>query len=313
MSSDRAANETQPSRTLGKELTGAMVARLREALRGTDERALDGAAGPVLERMYRPLLRYCEALLRGAPAARRIMDGEDLALEAWHKTLRHLRGERGDRIADPEHFERLIRCAARSILLDMLDRPSTAMHHATVEMTERDADETSMTGRSRDHLVTPEAGTFLTDRRHVQLVEMLFTEETRFRNEFRQANQRHPRHYRALVLYELGDFLREEAGGDPGPGSEYMTRMMRRYVRLLGVPEDDWQRIETAALSPQEEEESGSDLVPALRDAVNEVCGTRLTGRAFLSVLRYEMNRFATGANTGASSGGGGRKQHASA
>jgi hypothetical protein len=284
----------------------AAIARLRTALRGTDARALDEAAGPIMDRMYRPLLRYCDALLRGAPAVRRSMEGEDLALEAWHKSLRHLRGERGDRIVDDQHFERLLRVAARSILLDALDRPATTLHGSTVEIDERDADERSASGvRPPDPLGRPEALLFLGDHRHLQLVELLFTQESRFRTEFRQTNQRHPRHYRAMVLYELGAFLRSEAvGGRSDEGTDYMIRLMRRYVSLLGVPPDEWRRIETAALAPlSEAEEAENDLIPPLRDAVNAVCGTRINGRAFLSVLRYEMNRFAYG--SGQSSGGG--------
>ena len=62
--------------------------------------------------------------------------------------------------------------------------------------------------------------------------------------------------------------------------------LFARYVTLLGVAPTDWAVLERAASQP------GVGEVE-LMQAVNALCGTTLTDRGTLSVLRYELGLLA--------------------
>ncbi len=260
------------------------VAALRAALRGDADGkrarlSVEDAAAPLLDAFGDGLLRFCNKLARGAPRAR--LEGEDLAVLAWEKVLRYLAGANGDRVQSDEHFGRLLRTIARSRLLDILDRCPEDFVELDAPL---DADGTPLTraelladpGATPEESLLPKGGTYLT------LVEELFTDEERFRKTYRQKNQRHPRNYKALVLYHLALHWREEVGRE-GAEDPRAAAFIRQLVELLGIPAALWGPVERAAAAP--------DAV--LLAAVNAVCGTNLREPATLKVLRHEMNRFA--------------------
>jgi hypothetical protein len=280
------------------------VAALRVALRqsGRGQRSVDEAAAPLIARCSAPLLRLCDKLARSAPQAK--LEGEDLALHAWQKMLRYLAADgTGERVLDDEHFERLLLRAARTRLLDVLDQGAS---RELVELDEAPGGGGAGEGTStraerlRDPGDGPEALLLPRDGRYLKLVEELFADEERFRTTYRQTNPRHPRNYKALVLYQIGAHWREEVGdGVGGAGDPAMAGLIRHYVQILGVPAAAWSPIEAAAgaVAPGGDGEAGGDpadgLCPVLLAAVNRACGTNLRSRATLAVLRHEMNKFA--------------------
>ena len=273
------------------------VAALRTALRsapdsrGGDQRAIEAAASPLIDAFFERLLRFCNRLTRSAGCGA-WLEGEDLAILAWEKMLRYLTGPGGDRVKDDQHFERLLMTAARSCFLDVLERRS---HENCIELDAPVGENGESSLRRVDLLpdtrATAEELLLPKDSSYLKLVEELFSDEESFRKTYRQKNQRHPRNYKALVLYQLGAHWREEVGGrsieDP-----QLAALIRHYVKLLGVPEDLWEQVERAAMTA--ETEARGSYFPDLLAAVNTVCGTNLNDRGTLAVLRHEMNRFAT-------------------
>ncbi len=278
------------------------VAALRAALRAQTDRgaaALDDAAAALLEAFEDTLLGTCRRLTTAASWSG--IDADDLAQEAWLKTLRYLAGERGDRVEDAEHFGRLLMKAAKTQFLDMLAQRSGKM---PVELdapiggssgggedsasTTRRADLLADKGASAAELLLPK------DSQYLLLVEELFVNEAQFRLIYRRKDSRHPRNYKALVLYQIGMHWREEVGVGAVAQDPQMADYIRNWVALLGVPSDAWEEIEQAAKAPgPPADENSTGVCPVLLEAVNRVCGTHLKDRRILAVLRHEMNQFA--------------------
>lgn len=249
--------------------------RLRDALRdGDPERARDAAA-PLLARCFDPLLKRCDRLVAGAGRPLGI-DGADLALDAWAAALRRLAGD-GPPIRDPDHLLRLLYRIARNRFLDALHR---RRRHPLIELDapSLNAMDTGGGPTLGECLVArerAEGDLFLgADTPLLALVAALFESDDAFRQAARRPVRRATRHYRALVLFHLGELLRAEACDDG-------IALVRRYALLLGVPPDLWHPLEAAARTPD------SDLIAA----VNRLCGSAIPDRATLSVLRYELGR----------------------
>lgn len=309
--------------------------RLRAALRG--DAAIRGASAAARERaevdafvesLRRPLLRYCEGLVRQsggigrsvALATDRHVDADDLAQEVWTKTLRYLAGSGGDRVADDEHFRRLLRRTAKTIYLDRMTKGGAPSH-----ILELDAPLVFSTGTGaatgegeeralRDTLAAPRAAVpaellFLDDERYAPLIEILFSDPERFHRTYRRKHQRRPRQYQAFVLYQLGIFFRVEAvsadarskagaaSADTEEGAQLMQELIEQYVTLLGIPEAMWQPVARAATlsgerSAAEGDADGSGFDERIMEAVNAVCGTNVRAANMLAVLRYELNQF---------------------
>lgn len=282
--------------------TTNFVADLRDALRSrrrADESdapawerrrqalAVERAATPLLVRCSERLLRYCARLARGAPRAG--LEGDDLALHAWEKLMPYLQAPDGDRVRDDAHFERLLFRAAQTHLLDALDRPAAREPLAELDAPSARGEppvQRCHPDPAPDELLLPK------DSRYLRLVEELFDNAERFRRTYRQTNQRHPRNYQALVLYQVAAFWREEAGGGGAVPDASFVRAVRHWVGLLGIPEATWNLIEQAA---RRNDSANDGLCPHLLRAVNASTGANVQSRATLAVLRHEMNRFAAG------------------
>lgn len=275
------------------------------------QQSVDAAAQPLINRVYRPLLRYCDILARGAPRAR--IEADDLAQEAWRKALRYLAGPDGARVQDDAHFQRLLRVAAKTRLLDVLERAENAAAEGRdVEMDAPLVPGDGERGETRQDRIMGSAAhapeTLLLPREgpYLRLVEELFADAEAFHRQYRQPNQRQPRQYQALVLYQIGTLFREEAlggndgnaaAGHDGGGDAQMAHLLRHYVELIGVPDEAWQAVEQAARrETQQPPATEEGLYENILDAVNVLCGTSLRTRGVLAVLRHEMNRFAAAA-----------------
>ena len=272
------------------------VAALRAALRAEfggereNQRAVDTAAAPLIQSFGERLLQLCRRLTRGAPHA--ALEADDLAVLGWHKILRYLAGPGGDRVADDAHFGRLLMTAARSCLLDALEQRA---RQDAIEL-DRSLGQGASAATPADLLADTEATAeqllLPRDSAYLKLVEELFTDEARFSRTYRQPNQRRPRNYQALVLYQIGEHWREEVGQtkitDPRRAA-----LIRHYVALLGIPARLWASVEKAAMTPEPEPEQRSSHSAGLLAAVNAACGTNLSGQTTLKVLRHEMGRFA--------------------
>jgi hypothetical protein len=280
----------------------SQVAALRAALRdqaGSEpkkQRAVDKAAAPLIARYSGRLLHLCRKLTRGAPHA--ALEAEDLALLAWQKVLRYLAGPCGDHVKDDLHCGRLLMTAARSCLLDALGQ---CARENVIELDRPLGEEGFSPTRAEllaDPRATAEAQLLPGDSVYLKLVEALFTDEECFNRTYRQHNQRRPRNYQALVLYQIGEHWRDEVGQtlveDPRRAA-----LLRHYVALLGIPAALWACVEKAAMAPEPEPQSSH--AAGLLAAVNAVCGTNLRDQATLKVLRHEMNKFAS--QTASSSG----------
>ncbi len=248
--------------------------------------AVEDAAAPLMEAFFRQLFPLCRKMARSAPHLH--LDEEDLAALAWQKVLRYLAGPHGDRVRDDEHFGRLLGVAARSAFLDALGAASNRL-----EEMDKPLDAESGTATHADLVADPAAITdalFLPkDSPYLLVVEELFTDAQAFRRTYQPHRGRHPRHYQALVLYQIALHWREAAGA-PGAEDARMAAYIRHWLRLLGVPPEHWEPIEDAAREPELDEAEDSGLT--LLTAVNRVCGTKLRGTS-LRVLRHEMNSFA--------------------
>ena len=280
---------------------GWSLTRLRDALHSGDASALNAAATPFYDVCCGPLLRYCDSLLRRAMAAgvAPALDGADLAMEAYQRTLQLLRGEGGKRIRDESHLIRVLYRSARYACADALRLPDTRYS--------RPQSDGMTTGRGSDgaesdsaHVRSPEESLLESGSAAVAAISFLFSDGEGFARMMREsdASLRHYRQYRALALYEIGDRLRDDliiTGGKmtTTSGGEAALRLWQRFVKeLFALPAEDWTIVEQGAIkSVTETVEEEGGLYPSLRDAVNAVCGTNLRDRAKLSVLRHEMGK----------------------
>jgi DNA-directed RNA polymerase specialized sigma24 family protein len=257
------------------------------------------------------------------------IDGADLAQEAWARVLRYLRGANGDRITDDLHLARFLRCAARNCLYDLLGSAPIVAEANSVAL---DAPESSGgpdgggNGNGTERRVEripapaslPDILRFAGSGAYSSLIEALFTDEAAFRRSIHEAGaRRHPRQYRALVLYQLGLFLWQETRGAPPEAVRETGRLLRHFVQALGVPVAWWEAVETAVHSTawealDDERDNPTDngdvysertaseaATTALLAAVNHVCGASLKAGNMLSVLRYDLNQSVAGGGGG--------------
>ena len=290
------------------------VAALRAALRaGAGDsrtaagmlRAINAAARPLMDRHYDLLLRFCESLVRQSPLLPSRVEGSDIAQDAWLKMLRYLGGESGDRVHSEEHFHALLRSAAHTRFLDLLD--ARKAHGGMGNALELDAPEwagTDSAGVTRqDRIVSPgvvpDILRFANDNRAADLVEQLFCDEAAFRRASRQPIRRRLNHYRALVLYDLGLYLHAEAfdRDDAATSGDVTTRVyLRRLIHAVGVPSVLWNAVDSALFA--EQIPAPGDVESILIAVVNRVCGAGIKTGNLLSVLRYELRSVLTGQKT---------------
>lgn len=270
------------------------VAALRDALRrapGTafaDRHVLDNAAAPLIDLYWERLLRHCDKLARAVPEAG--LEGEDLAIDAWKKTLRYLATPAGDRVNEGAHFGGLLWRTARTLFLDALEYHALHRMYRLEDPIAPGVSGTTLKDTQLDTRPTAEDLLLPSDSRYLRLVEQLFADEKQFARRYRQQHQRQPRNYKALVLYQLGLHWREVVGETRIEDRE-KAEWFRHYAALLGIPQADWERIEAAAMTAADARSDG--CLPHLLAVANAICGTRLPGRGMLAVLRHEMNQFA--------------------
>lgn len=274
---------------------GSQTEALRDALRrpaspGRENKiAVEDAAAPLMEAFVRQLFPACRKMARSAPHLH--LDAEDLAALAWQKMLRYLAGPRGDRVRDDEHFGKLLAVAVRSAYLDAWNaEPSPNRRVDLDEPLEAESSGVTHADLLEDRAATAEALFLPKDSPYLLVVEELFTDARAFRRTYQPHRGRHPRHYQALVLYQIALHWREAAGA-PGAEDARMAAYIRHWLGLLGVPSEHWEPIEEAAREPEAESPEASGTA-ALLTTVNRVCGTNLRDTN-LRVLRHEMNTFA--------------------
>ena len=256
------------------------LSRLRDALRTGDSRAAQRAADPLIDRLFTPLLAYAERLI--ASAARPLpIEGADLVQDAWLAALRRLASEEPP--ACEEHFVRLLRRTIKTRFLDHIDR---RRRHNEVELDAPhrtlESDSAAAPATMVDTLIAREradsAALFGADGCLLPLVETVFLGDAALIARCGQKPKRRARHYQALVLFHLS-----EAAAEQEPDDFYGYELLRRYIRLLGVPDALWQPVEASVRRGGSEAERLA--------TVNALCNTRIRDRAALSVLRYELHR----------------------
>lgn len=268
------------------------VDRLRRALRsagptGAADAAAVEAAVRVIARLALPRLSaLCERLVRSTNRPV-LVDADDLIGMAWEKTLRHLAGPSGDKVKSRTHLIYLLRRAARTCFLDALDDvPPIHLVRASDGPAAVDLMESVPDGvASVEDLALP------LDSRYLDLVRMLFADPEGFKKRFRQANQRSPKQYQALVLYQAGYQFAQEALREKGDC--VMEELLRNAIDTLGIPASVWEPIENSLRAASSETAQVQNAESLLLAAVNAVCGTTITSLKTLHVYRFEMNRFA--------------------
>ena len=255
--------------------------RLRSALRSeADSAVLDAVAAPLIARHFEDLLDFSDRLV-ASNSRRRSVEGGDLASEAWVTALRRLASPDSQEIVDEEHFRRLLFRIAQSRFYDVLDRDrsrdevdldaSYAVHEG--EPGGALSEQLVARERAEENLFFGEGGRFL------PFVEAVFQGDEAMRALAVERPNRRAKQFQAMILFFLAEHFREEIGTSYSEAAE----IFRRYLQLLGIPEDLWMPVEGAAL------DGGGD--EALFEAVNQVCGTALWDRQRFSNLRYELMR----------------------
>lgn len=244
---------------------------LRKALRSGLSAAIDRAAAPYIAQLRLPLAAYADRLVRSSwrPLG---LEGDDLVQEAWLRALRYLTEPGGEAIQTGEHLRRLLLRMIKQRFLDMLNR---AEGRGDQDYGEAQMEQAGGSTDIGEGLLWLEAGSRQT------LIGALFAGEEEFRAACRQKPKRRTRHYQGYVLYTLARFYQSEVLS----GSEVET-LFARYVTLLGVAPTDWAALETVVSQPGAGESE-------VMQAVNTLCGTSLTNRETLSVLRYELGLLA--------------------
>lgn len=247
------------------------ILALRKALRSGLGAAIDRAAAPYIAQLRLPLAAYADRLVRSSwrPLG---LEGDDLVQEAWLRTLRYLTEPGGEAIQTGEHLRRLLLRMIKQRFLDMLNRAEGRDDQDYGEAQLEQAGGSSDIGEG---LLWLEAGTRQT------LIGALFAGEEEFRAACRQKPKRRTRHYQGYVLYTLARFYQSEVLSE-----SQAEALFARYVALLGIQAADWAALETVAARPGAGEAE-------LMQAVNALCGTSLTDRGTLSVLRYELGLLA--------------------
>ena len=201
------------------------------------------------------------------------IEGEDLVQDAWIRALAYLTEPAGEALQTQEHLLRLLLRMVRQRFLDTLDRAQGR--------DEQDYDEgkvESLGGASElgEGLLWLEAGA------RQKLIGALFVSEDAFRAACVGKPKRRARQYQSYVLFTLADFYRREVLAD-----QETAQLFERYISLLGVPFEDWQRVERVVTQP----DTGD---AELFTVVNTLCGTALAERKTLYVLRHELGDLAS-------------------
>ncbi len=256
------------------------LAVLRAALRQEPGApTVDAAAAPLIARHFTDLLRFADRLAQSS-RRRLVLEGADLAADAWLTALRRLTDESGEKLTDENHFRQLLFRIVRTRFLDALEREQVRddieldTAYAVRESGESALGESLLADeRAEGDLFFGDSGRFL------PLVSAVFQSEDTFKARVSKPPRRRARHYQALILFHLGEFFRREIGSGYGE----QATLFRSYVELLEIPRETWNEVEDAALCDESEE--------TLMTTVNRLCETNIKDRNMLSVLRYELNQ----------------------
>jgi DNA-directed RNA polymerase specialized sigma24 family protein len=247
------------------------IRALRKALRSGRGDAIDQAAAPYIAALRSPLAAYADRLVRSAWRSLGL-EGDDLVQEAWIRALTYLTEPAGESIQTGEHLRRLLLRMIKQRFLDILDREEGRDEQG---YDEAKAEEITGTVDLAEGLLWLEGGA------RQELIGALFAGEEAFRRVCPQKPKRRARHYQGYVLYTLARFYQSEV-----LSTSEAAALFERYIVLLGVSPDDWKVLESIASQPEAGEAE-------LLQAVNGLCGTNLTDRGTLSVLRYELGLLA--------------------
>jgi DNA-directed RNA polymerase specialized sigma24 family protein len=290
------------------------VALLRASLRaaGGEEgrearhRAAIAAAQPLIDRLYKMLLSYCDYLVWQS-ALRDRLDGADVAHDTWVKVLRYLSGEGGDRIEDENHLRNLLRVSAKRRLLDLLEH-EREMRYIEQNVPESWDDPESAQGTALEHYPDTAAvqaleavASVLADGPYRDLVVALFTDEARFHRLCWSLGHARPRRrlkqYQAFVIAQMATFLRREARREVATDDETLdegyVRLMREFVRLLGIPAERWERVEEAVRRSPPTLTNEDGLCEEILMVINKEFNVELQAGNYMSVLKHELSRFA--------------------
>jgi DNA-directed RNA polymerase specialized sigma24 family protein len=256
------------------------LVQLRAALRQEPGAAtVDAAAAPLIARHFTDLLRFADRLAQSS-RRRLVVEGADLAADAWLTALRRLTDDAGSGLTDENHFRLLLFRIVRTRFLDALEREQTRddieldVAYAVRESGESALGESLLADeRAEGDLFFGESGRFL------PLVSAAFQGDEAFKNLSSQPPRRRARQYQALILFHLGEFFRREIGSGYGE----QATLFRNYIELLEIPRETWNEVEDAALCDESE--------VTLIATVNRLCETNIKDRTTLSVLRYELNQ----------------------
>ena len=248
------------------------LAHLRAALRSEPGcLSVNIAAAPLIERYFQELLHFADRLAR-ASRRRLVLDGADLALDAWHTILQRLASEAGEVLTNEAYFRNLLYRIVRTRFLDTIEKEQNR------DEVELDADES--VNEALLEKEGAEGDLFFGDRgRFLPIIAALFQGEDVLKETVRRLPRRRLKYYRALVLVHLGEFFRREVSSSYGE----QARLFRRYVELLEIPRALWEPVEDQALH--------SEGLEDLLKTANQLCDTNIKDRAMLSVLRYELNQ----------------------
>lgn len=298
----RAHQDNHPVTLLRASLRAAGDEEVREAR----HRTAAAAAQPLVDRLYRMLLSYCDYLVRQS-ALRDRLDGADVAHDTWIKVLRYLSGDGGDRIEDENHLRNLLRVSAKRRLLDLLE------HERETRYIEQNVPETwddpeHAQGTALEHYPDASAARaleavagVLTDGPYRDLIVALFTDKAGFQRLCWSLGNARPRrrlkHYQAFVIAQMATFLRREARHEAVAGGETLdegyTRLVREFVRMLGVPEERWESVEEAVRRSPPTRANEDGLCEAVLAVINEEFDVDLQAGNYMSVLKHELGRFA--------------------
>ncbi len=291
----------------------AQIARFRAALRAADAQGenadparmrrvtqeLSRASDPLIAELSPILLRYCTFLTRRAKQGG-MLDGDDLAQEAWSRALLYLRGEKGDRIQSDTHFKNLLFRCAETRMVDLGRRRGVA----TTEDAFTDAERTdTRTEQAPAPRVLPDVLRRAEQSDWAKWLDVLFSGTAlEFREACRSPVRRRPVVYQAFVLITLAGFLRV-LQAESGARGESGSALLRELARYLPIPARFWEIAETVARNAVPPVSDNGDDRAKPDAGVNEsviqaVCAdldAPNISRATFHVLRNEARTLAIG------------------
>lgn len=266
---------------------------------------LEDATRPLLDRFVQPLLIWCQDLTAGLPdvPGRAHLEGADLAQEAWVRVLRYLNGPKGNRVRNDSHLARLLRCTARNYLYDVLGSAPMLAESSAISLDAPgsvggigQSTEPRQGARLLAPEETPDILRFAGSGPQGDLIDALFTNEAAFRQAGQVAGvRRHPRQFRAYVLYELGVFLWREIEGAPTDAAEEVAGLLREFTAATGVPAGWWDTVEAVVMNhvSADDTDRNDAIILLLLATVNQLCGASVKAGNALSVLRHDLNQCA--------------------